>query len=854
MGTCFSLEGREQEQEQIQEDQKTPWEDIVDDKHRRYMTAFESVAESNQETHFWGMGIENESYLMFKTMLGLEFFKKLQRKRERYSVDYYKNFKKEELDRLFETLYTCSHLTYPIYLNSHTFQSTDPFMEHRTLYDTQSTPNPLFKESIHDILMQESPYYKDVFGKSLVFDGDSIEFITQDFYCTTVDRCVQELMDQKRGFLDAIVPFFKKWKLGEVQFPDHNYGLVSFLSTKKRYVTPCNNSTIHINLTLPTLLRNGQMVDKEGFIKRHLKAVKIIQLIEPLLVACYGTPDVFSVFDSRYSIGSLRVSLSRYISLQTFNTERPQNGKLLLQPRPTDPLHWYSRLAQSSPYVLCDEIGYDVNFNKFKHHGFELRFFDGFPEEYLGDVISFLLLLLSHADTLPSVSFLTSNYHSLIQRCIQKGFTCIMTQEECNMLLRDLQLSDSFTSTVPNPITPYSFLCSLSETLYSMYHSSDLIQKMAPSMQYAPRLVNYNEMAFKQLYADIFSKPQLILRAECSPDEHRTPLIPSHLASLADHFHLIVESSSTRCYSDDAYQRAGAMIVRPGYWEDSMYSFVIGLKAIRVSARATQTLMHFAHCFYQQSGAKETLKNLSACRFIDYETILHSATGERALSFCKPSGKIGCYLALMTCLLQEESRVPDLPPFEEGYYRERLLRAVMHDGFCPRILLIGFGTVGKSAKEILDQLGLECTIWRRSDSKSVTELLQYSIVLHAIRLLPDHSDGIFLSLDHLDQPRKLRVVCDISCDLGHPLNPMPIYSSFTNPVSRIRHSPPLDLIAIDHLPSLDPVISSNVFSSVLKSYLIHLPYFHYLQSICPRSAELEQSYQAFLRAYSESIS
>jgi saccharopine dehydrogenase (NAD+, L-lysine-forming) len=367
-------------------------------------------------------------------------------------------------------------------------------------------------------------------------------------------------------------------------------------------------------------------------------------------------------------------------------------------------------------------------------------------------------------------------------------------------------------------------------------------------MNTMPQLVNYNEIAFKQLYADLFSKPDLILRAEQSPDEHRTPLIPSHLSFLKESFHVLVESSSTRCYTDDAYQRVGAVIVRPGYWESSTHSFVIGLKAIHAPANATQTLMHFAHCFYQQKTAVETLKNLSACRFIDYETLLHPS-GERALSFCKPSGKVGCYLALMTYFLQLESmngKRMELPPFEEGLYRETLLKAVMEGRFSPRILIIGFGTVGKSAKEVLDQLGLECTIWKRSDPKSTTTLLNHTIVLHAIRLRNDHSDGIFLSLDQLDQPRQLRVVCDISCDLGHPLNPLPLYTSFTNPIERLREDPPLDLIAIDHLPSLEPVISSNVFSSILKHYLVQLPYFHYQQGICPLSSQLAESHKVFL--------
>lgn len=385
-------------------------------------------------------------------------------------------------------------------------------------------------------------------------------------------------------------------------FPDHNYGLVTFLTTNKSNLLVCNNGTIHINLTLPTLLRDGVIMDKNRFAKDHLTLMEYIQIVEPLLVACYGTPDVLSIVDPAYSIGSLRISMSRYISLQTYDTKVPVNGKLLLMDKPTDPAFWYNRL-DDTPYLPNAQIGYDLNFNKFKNHGIELRFFEWFPEEYLGDVMNFIVLLAQHSLVRGSIASAAgtidkSQYNDLIKNCVQKGFTYLISVKECNVILSDLGLA-----VVDQPHTAHSLLSSICDQLYDLYRTSDLIQKMSPQMK-KPLIVNYNRMAFELLYRDVFGKPELVIRSELSPFEARTPIVPDDIPALLAFYHVKVESSTARCYSDTAYQKAGATIVDAGYWKNTTYSYVIGLKEIEYAATPTQTLLHFAHCYKNQEGAE----------------------------------------------------------------------------------------------------------------------------------------------------------------------------------------------------------------------------------------------------------
>ena len=804
------------------------FEDIVDDKHMKYMDSY--MAPNEAPTLFWGIGIENETYLMMSSLCSATEFRKLVPKRERYSVNYFHNFKPNSLASVLQELRSLDSLTYPVYLNSHTFKSTDLRLNHRTRYDEYSTPNPAFTESIHDVLLRTNTHYQSVYDKSFVFDGDSLEFITQKFYNTTVNQCIEELIQIKQDFQREVFPFFTQRKFGAVQFPDHNYGLVTMLSTFKRNLLVCNNGTHHINITLPTLLQNGLILDKDTFAKQHLTYIQCIQMIEPLMVACYGTPDVLSIMDSSYSIGSLRVSLSRYISLQTFNADSPINGKLLLLSTPEDRSYWYNRISDG-PYLMNQSIGYDINFNKFKNHGVELRFFEWFPESYLIDVTNFFILLAQHSLTRHTFPFDKTKYDTLIHGCVRKGFTYHISPIECNQLLEDLHLP-----CVNQSMTAHELLCYINDILYERYHDGSIIQLMSPQMN-KPQLVNYNQMAFQRLHQDIFGKPELIIRAEAHPLEARTPLVPSDISSLHSQYTILVESSSTRCYSDDAYRAQGATIVPPGYWSQTNHSYVLGLKEILEKTNSTQTLLHFAHCFKGQDGWQSTLDKLRPCTFIDYEYMVDSQQ-KRCISFCGQSGKIGTYLALMA--FQSKT----IPSFNEDLYRMILEKMDKK----PCVLLIGFGTVGKASKAILDQFEIPYTIMRSKDQITKELIFSHHILINAIRLSDDVSitPEPFLTMEDLHHTGKLSVICDISCDLGNPRNVLPIYSEYTTTMEPVRKlSNTLSLIAIPHLPSLEPDVSSDQFSSILIRYLPYLLHFKKAAALYPEAAALFTSYQKF---------
>ncbi len=102
------------------------------------------------------------------------------------------------------------------------------------------------------------------------------------------------------------------------------------------------------------------------------------------------------------------------------------------------------------------------------------------------------------------------------------------------------------------------------------------------------------------------------------------------------------------------------------------------------------------------------------------------------------------------------------------------------------------------------------------------QLLDVDVLVNAIYL----SDPIppFVTaamLDDAKTQRSLSVFVDVSCDTSNPHNPFPIYkdtTTLTHPLLRIRSAAQggvLDVVAIDHLPSLVPLDSSIGFCTDL---------------------------------------
>nr|XP_012556004.1 serine-rich adhesin for platelets-like [Hydra vulgaris] len=392
---------------------------------------------------YYGIGIENETYLLSdKPIVRSGEWIINNRKRERYSVDYWTNFKSDDVSVALKLIDKKKMYDIPVFINSHAFTKCDRNNEHKTMYTKLTEPNMKFEgKTIHDIMMTNSKYYRDNNDIEFVYDGDTFEFTTIDFYNTTVNNCIKQLNDFKQRFLQEINRVFTEQSVLKGHYDNEikyavNYGFVNF-TTNPRNIAICNNGTYHINITLPTKLDSkGKIQNIKSFKNVHSNAINALQWIEPLLVGCYGSPDILSVLNDKFSKGSQRLAISRYISVGTYDTNTMPEGKLLDtfeydNDNGSENIgRWYKKYHKKSAYNAQKMIGLDVNYHKHYNHGIELRFFDYFPEEYLASVINTLLLVCqkSMLKKFPPVSG-SECYDDQICKCVNDGFSATINKD-----------------------------------------------------------------------------------------------------------------------------------------------------------------------------------------------------------------------------------------------------------------------------------------------------------------------------------------------------------------------------------------------------------------------------------------
>ena len=133
----------------------------MDKKYYKYCKSYK------EKDTYWGLGIENELYLKFsKNVTASLDFVRNKHKRERYSVDYFENYKPSFVHKLFSSnsrlTKNKSFYTLPLLINSHTFTKTDINGNHKTTYTKNPERNPKFKgNTIIERLQEFDPYFSN---------------------------------------------------------------------------------------------------------------------------------------------------------------------------------------------------------------------------------------------------------------------------------------------------------------------------------------------------------------------------------------------------------------------------------------------------------------------------------------------------------------------------------------------------------------------------------------------------------------------------------------------------------------------------------------------------------------------
>ena len=390
------------------------------DKHLKYKDKYKS------NLVFWGLGIENELYLEFdnKRKVDINFFLK-NHSRERYSVDYFSNYNKEYLEEAFKnyldnilTDKSLSIIDSNILLNisqlinSHSFLKTDFNNNPKFLYTKDCEKNSKFNGmTLIEYLIETNEYFKNNIGNTWLFDGDVIEFTSNNFYNAKLSNILNEIEIYKNDFIKELnesvknLYFFKDY--GKIKFMEDNYPFAIYL-TNNNNISMFNNGTLHYNLTLPTELDdNNKIKDIDKFRYDHSRAIKIIQWMEPFIIAVYGTPDPFSKIPNyknkeKFSNASQRCAISRYIGIGTYDTDILESGKILTINVEKCDLNkldywWYNKYYENNAYTKLNDIGVDINFNKHYNHGIEIRFLDHLSDnEQIFKSFEFIIYLMDY--------------------------------------------------------------------------------------------------------------------------------------------------------------------------------------------------------------------------------------------------------------------------------------------------------------------------------------------------------------------------------------------------------------------------------------------------------------------------
>jgi len=317
----------------------------------------------------------------------------------------------------------------------------------------------------------------------------------------------------------------------------------------------------------------------------------------------------------------------------------------------------------------------------------------------------------------------------------------------------------------------------------------------------------------------------LWVRAEQRPNEERVGITPEGAAALVKAgIRVTVERSSVRAIGLDGYEAAGCEIAAENAWPKAPAEAIIfGLKELPEDGTP---LVHrhimFGHAYKGQPAGRELLKRFKAGGGTLYDLeYLVGEDGRRVAAFGYWAGYAGAAVALKCWAAQARGGIAG--PVAKVASKEALLAQLGEElaGLArPRAIIIGaLGRVGTGAADLCGAMGVAVTKWDMAETASggpFPEVLQHEIFLNCILARP--GCPVFVPASAKTGPRKLTVIGDIACDPTSDFSPIKVYDRATDweaPALRVAENPPLDVTAIDNLPSLMPVESSQDYAAQL---------------------------------------
>lgn len=360
-----------------------------------------------------------------------------------------------------------------------------------------------------------------------------------------------------------------------------------------------------------------------------------------------------------------------------------------------------------------------------------------------------------------------------------------------------------------------------------------------------------------------------IIREGKTPSDSRVPLDPNQCKSLIERgIDLVIQPSERRCFSDEAYKKAGVKLQEDLQDRD----ILLGVKEVPIEDLiAYKTYFFFSHTIKKQAYNRKLLQAVieKSIKLVDYE-VLTNENGARVIAFGKFAGMVGAHNALWTYAQRDRSfalkRMYDYYDYAEAKSTYKSLKIPP-----VKIILTGTGRVAGGASMVLEDMGIKkvqplafvtetydapvyCQInsfyYAKRKDKKVFDSVQdfydnpqeYDSDFH--HFLP-HTDiminGIywdnnappFFTIDQMKNDSwNIKVISDVTCDIA-PISSIPStlrattiadpvfgYDPHTESETTPYNDSVVDMMTIDNLPNELPRDASTAFGKMFIEHIL----------------------------------
>lgn len=325
----------------------------------------------------------------------------------------------------------------------------------------------------------------------------------------------------------------------------------------------------------------------------------------------------------------------------------------------------------------------------------------------------------------------------------------------------------------------------------------------------------------------------LWVRAEERAHEQRVGLTPDGAKALLQAgLRVTIEESATRAIPLEGYADTGCEIASENSWRQApMDAVIFGLKELpEDGSPLTHRHIMFGHAYKGQPSGQQLLGRFKAGGGTLYDLeYLVDREGRRVAAFGYWAGYAGAAVSLKCWAAQQRGEIcGPVGVYDSSKHLLADLQSDLSGAFTrPTALIIGaLGRVGTGAADLCTHMGVPVTGWDMAETAHggpFPEILQHELFFNCILARP--GTPVFVPASAKTADRKLSVIGDIACDPDSDFNPIKVYDRVTTweePALRVHDAPMLDVTAIDNLPSMLPVESSEDYAGQLLPTLMQL--------------------------------